>query len=276
MSLTLFVDGHVHIHPCFDIGRFFTAAQRNLRLAAAKQGCAEGAWQGALLLTESGAERAFECLRDGRLVPPAGIRVEHTSDEAVLRVHVAGERPLYLIAGRQIATTSGVEVLSLGTRAVVPDGLTFEEAMERSCATDGLTVIPWGFGKWSLARGELVRKQLKKRPAGSIALGDNGGRLRFAPPPPLFALARELGFAVLPGTDPFPFASQVDRVGSFGFALPDWQDNDDAPVRELLRRLGGLHTTPPYFGRLTGLGRFAISQVHMQIHNRLRAARTPV
>jgi hypothetical protein len=273
VSTTLFVDGHVHIHPCFDIGGFFASAQRNLRKAALAKGCAEGEWQGALLLAESGAVRAFERLREGRDSLPAGIRIEPTRDEACLRVRVDGSMPLYLIAGRQVATTSGVEVLSLFTRDIVPDGLGFEDAMERSCATGGLTAIPWGFGKWSLARGNLVRAQLHARPPGSIALGDNGGRLSFGPPPVLFGEAATLGFAVLPGSDPFPFASQVSRVGTFGFRIDDWDDGEDAPATALLGKLRGRKASPDYFGRLTGPVEFLVSQVRMQYHNRFRPGR---
>jgi hypothetical protein len=89
-------------------------------------------------------------------------------------------------------------------------------------------------------------------------------------------MAEKLGFPVLPGSDPFPFASQVERVGTFGFVLPEWEDNEDMPARTLLRRLRDLHASPSYFGSLTGLGRFTVSQVRMQIHNRLRATPAPV
>jgi hypothetical protein len=269
MSLTLLVDGHMHIHPSFDLGRFFASAERNFRAAAAAQGLAEGQWRGALLLVESGKERAFERLATGQLATPPGVRLEQTADAAALRVYIGGGEPYYLFAGRQIATTSGVEVLTLATRSVVPDRLPFTEAMDRACATDGFAAIPWGFGKWSLARGELVRNEILRRAPGSIGLGDNGGRLSLAPVPELFKFAEQRGFVVLPGSDPFPFPEQVERVASFGFMLEDWQEQDDAPARTLLARLRGLRETPPYFGRLTGLGTFAISQVRMQLHNRL-------
>jgi hypothetical protein len=269
---TLLVDAHVHIHPSFDLARFFSAAARNLRSAAARLGSEEGRWRGALLLAESGPARVFERLASGALFPSDGIRIDPMQDEAALRVRVPGAEPFYLIAGRQIATTSGVEVLSLGTREIVPDRLTFEEAMERSCALEAVTAIPWGFGKWSLARGELVRDQLTRREAGSIALGDNGGRLRGAPTPQLFQLAEELGFAVLPGSDPFPVPSQAERVGSYGFVMGDWHEPDEAPARTLVGRLRGLRVSPPRFGHLTGLARFAVAQLRMQLHNRLRAA----
>ena len=269
---TLLVDAHVHIHPAFDLERFFSAALRNLGRAAAELGIPAGAWQGALLLAEAGRARAFEKLAEGELTPPAGVRVERTNDPAALRIRAPGAQALHLIAGRQVATTAGVEVLSLGTREVVPDGLELEEAIERSLATGGITAIPWGFGKWTLARGNRVRDQLTRRAAGSIALGDNGGRLRHAPAPRLFRLAAELGFAVLPGSDPFPFESQVERVGSYGFVLSDWRDPGDAPARALVARVRGLRSSPPRFGRLTGLAGFTVSQLRMQLHNRLPSA----
>lgn len=269
MKSALFVDGHVHIHSCFDLKQFFCAAHGNLSKAAAERGYGEGQWQGALLLTEAGSARVFERLVNGSLLPPQGITIVRTGDKAALRVTVEGGNALYLFAGRQVATTSGVEVLSLATCDVVPDGLTFEAAMDRSCATDGLTVIPWGFGKWLLKRGEMVQRQLTQRSPGSIALGDNGGRLRFAPSPQLFGLAEKLGFAILPGSDPFPFSSQYKRVGSFGFILDQWHEDQDLPTSALLSRLRGLKVSPTGFGRLTGLGSFAVSQVRMQVHNRL-------
>ncbi len=272
MSLSLFVDGHVHVHPRFDVGRFFSAGQRNLQAAAKDGGCADGQWRGALMLVEAGSQRVFEQLARGELAPPKGIRIEKTADPAALRVHVGAAAPLYLIAGRQIATTSGVEVLSLATCEVVPDGLTFGEALARACKTDGLAAIPWGFGKWSMARGELVKKELLERAPGSIALGDNGGRLGLAPVPPLFKFAAERGFAVLPGSDPFPFPGEVERVGSYGFVLSDWQDND-RPARTLLQQLRGMKASPRYFGHLTGMIPFAVAQVRMQIHNRFLAPR---
>lgn len=269
MSATLLVDGHMHVHPRFDLAAFFRAADRNFRRVARERGLADGQWRAALMLVEAGRERAFERLADGSLPAPAGVEIRPTGDAAALTFSVDGGPPILLTAGRQIATTSGVEVMSLVTREVVPDRLSFEDAMDRSFATDGFTAIPWGFGKWSLARGELVRQQLLRRAPGSIGLGDNGGRLGIAAPPPLFRFAEERGFAVLPGSDPFPFPEQVARVGTFGFVLDGWDPTDPHPAASLLARLRGLKHSPPTYGRLTGLASFAVAQVRMQLHNRL-------
>ncbi|HWW19821.1 MAG TPA: hypothetical protein VNZ06_03365, partial [Steroidobacteraceae bacterium] len=153
---------------------------------------------------------------------------------------------------------------------IVPDGLAMRPTLERVAASGAFPVIPWGFGKWWLRRGELVRRQLTLFAPQSLALGDNGGRLANAPRPTLFQRAEQQGFAVLPGTDPFPFPGQEARVGSYGFVLENWHRSDQ-PVEELLQRLRALSGTPRCFGRLTNPLRFAISQVRMQVRMRTPA-----
>lgn len=268
MSLLLAVDAHVHAHAGFALDRLLDAAGRGLDAAGMGRPVLP-----VLLFAGTGGADGLDPFRPhvGGLVGRWQIR--STAEDASLLAGCEGVT-LMLVGGRQIATRERLEVLALGARTDVPEGLTFPQTLARAAASGAVTVIPWGFGKWTGARGRQVREAVLD-PPGPIFLGDNGGRLRGTASPPLFAEARERGIWNLPGSDPLPFPGQVRRAGSRGFLVEGALDPLQ-PAAGLRRILLGLPRQPELFGTGVGPGAFLISQLRMQLMTRARgAARIP-
>jgi len=269
----VFVDGHVHIYDCFEIAGLFDAAHRNFREAARRHG-AGSRFTGVLMLTETSADHWFQ-----RLVAHASN--EHSEvplDTTPWRVHLlpdkgallatldTGER-LYLIAGRQIITSEGLEVLALASDRLFDDGKPIVEVLAAIRAQGAIPVIPWAVGKWLGNRGKVLSDVLQVESGKDLFLGDNGGRPVFWRYVSHFRQARSSGVCILPGSDPLPFASEISRVGSFGFLLNGVLSNEQpvAGIKELLRNNdAGISS----FGGLDTPMRFLFNQARLRMARR--------
>lgn len=264
---SVLVDAHVHVHPGFACDAFFDAARENFRREAAGLGLRDEVL-GCLLLAEMGPACWFQRARNGQEEGGAW-RFERTSEFESL-VACRGDERLLVIAGRQIATRDGLEVLALARDAGVPDGLPFGETLHRVRASGALPVLPWGFGKWWGRRGRLIAGALERRGSAPLFLGDNGGRPAAGGAPGLFAEARARGVAVLPGSDPLPLPWHSGRAGTYGFLLEGGLDAE-RPAADLRQRVRGLREGPRAFGRLAPLSRFLRDQLALRGGRRLPA-----
>jgi len=261
-------DAHVHVHGCFDSGVFLDAALGNFQRGAGALGLG-GSLAFCLLLTEMKGVSFFQRFRDGGAAGGwGGWTFEPTAEPESLTARRRGtDDRLVLIAGRQIATREGLEVLALCTAEEVPDGLSLGETLDRVRAAGALPVLPWGFGKWWLSRGERVARQIRELPADAeLYLGDNAGRPAGALPSRLLRAAEERGIPVLPGSDPLPLETHADRAGSYGFLLSGKLD-PDRPAQSLARRVrrvraAGGRLRP--FGRRSGLLQFCRDQATLR------------
>jgi hypothetical protein len=261
------VDGHVHLHDCFEAPAFLDAAAANLAAAAKRLGLPDGP-TGCLLLAESQGVDQFARLADGTASTGAW-QVGATTEPVSLMARRPGALPIVLVAGRQIVSRERLEVLAIGTRATFADGRPLDEALAAVKAADALAVVPWGVGKWQGARGRLIGDLLEQNRDGPLFVGDNGGRLRLAPRPKLFAQAQRRSVPVLAGSDPLPSPGQVAKVGGYGFVAGTDLD-PQAPFAALRGYLEGLRTSPETFGRLESLPGFVRSQLAMQVQKRAR------
>jgi hypothetical protein len=262
----LFVDTHVHIYDVFDLDALLDSAVANFTRAARVAGVAEAALEGMLLLTETVRDHAFDALAGGERAPLRW-KVAATPEPAVLAITQDGKMPLWLVAGRQIATEEDLEVLALGTTQRFPDGEPFQTSIAKSEKSAALTALPWGFGKWWGQRGVIIEKTMRAPRDRALFLGDNGGRLSLTSRPKLLRLGERSGLKVLPGTDPLPFTGQELRVGTFGMFLRDW-DSRGRPLEQLVARLVAAPDSPTEFGGLTGVATFVKLQIAMQLRKR--------
>jgi len=270
-STLVLVDAHVHIHPGFSRDAFFDGAMANFRRSAAELGRPND-FLGCLLLAEMGAARWFRRARNGE--EGDGVwSLERTGEAESLVARRSSGETLLVIAGRQIATREGLEVLALANDAGVTDGLPFGEVLHRVRASGALPVLPWGFGKWWGKRGKLVAGALARRGSALLFLGDNAGRLAGGGEPALFREARHRGVTVLPGSDPLPLLWHVQRAGSYGFLL-EGELSRESPAGDLRRRIRELRESPRYFGRRVGLQGFLRDQVALRGRRRLVRAHT--
>ena len=260
------VDCHVHIHDHFDLGRFFDAAAANFTHAAAESSI-PGHAAGALLLSEVQGTRFFAVLRDDTDSLQAGLgpwRIFSTPDPRALLIEKTSTMPLLLVAGRQVRTVEGLEVLALGSLSSIPDGGEIQTTIEQVRDAGGLPVIPWGFGKWTLARGRRIRQLIDTAEPEAFCLGDVGGRWIGSKEPALLTEGRCQGFTVLPGSDPLPFGREIARPGSSGMVLPCSLDMGRA-VEELLLALRGDLSDARAYMQLESLGIFLQHQILMQV-----------
>ena len=162
------------------------------------------------------------------------------------------------MAGRQLVSREGLEVLALLCRADFRDGETAAVLVDQVRAAGGIPVLPWGFGKWLGKRGRILEELCNHRDR-SFFLGDNGGR------PSLLPLARPLrrvvrdGGRLVSGSDPLPLAGEEERVGAYGIRID--ADLDPAePARGLRALLSDDAVACAGYGLPLGTGRFLANQ----------------
>lgn len=238
------VDAHVHLYDCFEIHEFLSAALENLRLAARDTGFNSESTC-VLLLAETPRECAFQRLLGLTKVchqsdaPGRGRRwyVEQLpNDEAGMLATDDTGNTLIVIAGRQIVSSEGLEVLALATNRSIESGRSLRDSIQMINSVDAIAVVPWGVGKWLGQRGKVVRRYIESANRNDVFLGDISGRPSFWPRSDVFRLAESRGIRVLPGTDPLPLRSETRRAGSCGFHI-DHELSLDNPTRALKKAL---------------------------------------
>jgi len=267
MSRPVLVDAHAHLHPAFELPGWLSAAASNIARGARARGVAAEHTVGVLLLAEGRGEGAFARLRSAVGSGMHDWSLHPTAEPESLLIRGAGRLVLIAIAGRQLVTSEGVEVLGLLSARPFIEGAPLRETVRDVMGTGAVAVLPWGFGKWTLRRGELVTSLLRSS-AGDIFLGDNGGRLGAWRTPPLLEEARRLAVPILPGSDPLPFREQQRRIAAFGF-VADVGLDESRPAEGLRAWLHGLEAQPPVYGELETLGRFCWNQARMQWRKRV-------
>lgn len=256
------VDGHVHFHSLERVAPTLDAAAANFRTFGGREtGCV-----GVLLLTQAQGEKVFEALHERADCGNWRIRPNAEEQESLLAER--GDLSVVVVCGRQVRCEAGLEVAALGTTREFPDGLALADTVRDVQASGALACLPWGFGKWLGARGEVVRRALADNRPAALAVCDNGSRLHLLGRPGLIREAGRRGHLVLPGTDPFPFSDDHRRVGSFGFLAAELRTG--APWRELQAWLRAREHSPPAYGNALGPVRFLVNNVGIQVRNRLR------
>ncbi|CAN7293005.1 hypothetical protein LJR225_001540 [Phenylobacterium sp. LjRoot225] len=248
------VDAHVHIYEPVRALEALAQAAQNVRRRS-------GLGRGALLLTESAGFHVFDQLAAS--ATPGG-PIEATSEANALWFR-SQAADLLIIAGRQLVSAEGVEILALGERVASPDGAPLEEMVDSLLARDLLVVAPWGVGKWLGRRKGLVQNLLETRP---VHLGDNGGRPAVWRSP-LFDAARRRGLNVLPGSDVLPIRGRVSGIGSFG-AVVETAWDAAKPAHALLSALKNPATRMQRYGDLRGVPAFIADQLQLRLQKRRR------
>jgi hypothetical protein len=239
----ILVDAHVHLH---DPAR----ALDDLRQAAIAFATFGKILNPAVVML---AERAgYDVFR--RLAT----KLESTGEPESLWFEHADQR-LLVVAGRQIVTSEGLEVLGLATREQIPDGLPAQQVRARLYDTDALVVLPWGVGKWLGKRGRLVDQLIESATPGRLFLGDNGGRPSWWRVPQF-----SRGFPVLAGSDPLPIPGSARTIGRFG-SVVGVTLSEESPAGSLKQALRDPTTRIGTYGRSAPALRFFTDQTRLRI-----------
>jgi hypothetical protein len=265
----ILVDAHVHIYDCFDLEKFLDAAYSNFQAEANRQ-CYGNKFTPILLLAETAENCWFDRLReyaDGRNIHKYRTKQKwgfHPTNENVsLTARSGNSKGLIIVAGRQVETAEGLEVLALSTIGSFESGIPIIDLIKEVKKKDAIPVIPWGFGKWIGGRGDLLKNLLASTEEQAFLLGDNGGRPFLLPAPHIFRLAEKKGIKILPGSDPLPLASEQKRVGSFGLSFHGAISNKH-PAQDLKQFLMNPMTEFETFGRLENTIQFLWNQLALR------------
>jgi hypothetical protein len=265
----VFVDSHVHIHKSFNLPEFFDATWQNVQAAWQLTGDA-GHPQAVLMLTEEAGVNWFEALFRHEIKITDSLqdwKIRSSAEDCSLLIEKKAACSIYLIAGRQIQTKEGLEVLALGLRRTFKDNHAMRETINRVKDAGGLPVIPWGFGKWIGARGKVIDQLIRDVGKGDLYIGDNGGRPRFLKEPKQFEASQRKGIKILRGSDPLPFAREYRRAGSYGFYFVG-ELSEDKPAEDLKQKLADPLFKLNTYGDPERFGNFIRNQLLMQIKKR--------
>lgn len=272
MHALIVIDAHVHVYDCYDMALFFRAARRNFQRAVRESNADQPAI-GVLCLTEGACQDWFRTQRgklesessepDGRL-RREGFHVSPGREPNLLQIDCDDRTRMLVIAGRQIVTREGVEVLALGMVDPVTDGRPITDVIGAIHEVGALPILPWGAGKWMGARKRVIASIVASSHSPEIFIGDNANRPWFWPLPNVFRQNRIFN---IPGSDPLPFATEAARPGSYGayFAIDLDMDRPAAAVISALKQhADGLHV----YGTPERIGRFFRHQMLMQVKKR--------
>ena len=266
------IDAHIHLHDCYDPTDFFDAAEHNFRRLAG-QSSGDSSSAGILVFTEAAGEKAFErlqltaqCVVGGYTESQIAPWSVHSTGENLSVQLTRGKTTVTVIAGRQIAAKEGLEILLIGSKQDISDGLGIDEVLDRTEDSEVVRIVPWGAGKWLFARARLLTRLIKDHAGGNLYLGDESARPWFWPKPSHISKAAKLGIFNLPGTDPLPFSGEHGKVGGYGFEI-DFELGD-RPAINLVRAIRALEAQPDTYGRAENAMKFVHNQVRMQIRKR--------
>jgi len=169
-------------------------------------------------------------------------------------------RSLLILAGRQIISAEKLEILTLATTAILPDGLPAVRIVAEMDAADAIVVLPWGVGKWIGKRGMLVDRLIAEARPGRLFLGDNSGRPGFWP-------VRQFNSAipVLSGSDPLPLPGWQQNVARL-VSVIDADLPSETPAAALKAALRNPAVQVDRAGSLAGAVRFVTDQAKLRLY----------
>ncbi len=218
---TLLLDGHVHLYPNYNLKTAFQLGIQNLRnhlkqAAVKTAGNPLTVW----LLTERWDCNLFKQLAEtSKKAAIGGYEIMATPEKEAILAR-SGKHEHLILAGRQLVSRDGLEVLALATSVTIKDrAFTTAELIQKVNAAKGVAILNWAPGKWFFKRGKIVQEIFEKFTPNEVLIGDNPLRHQFWPKPKLMQAAIAAGFKLIAGSDPLPFLKEEKYIGSYGFQV---------------------------------------------------------
>jgi hypothetical protein len=270
-SALILIDVHVHIYNCFDLKRFFVAAQKNFQ-AAAQQISGENNFSGVLLLTDWAGQNWFKKVSEFINLPDSERRPKlgdwewhHSKEKNSFYFEDLNKNKIFIVSGRKIISSENLEILALSTDDITfEDGLSLQDTVNTILANQSIPIIPWAVGKWLGKRGEVLDSLISEFDPQQYFLCDNGNRPFFWSKPSHFTKFEKKGGRLLSGSDPLHFPSETGRAGGFGcWVKSDLEiDNPSEWLRSVLREPS---KEIQLYGKLETPLRFFRNQLNMQL-----------
>lgn len=237
-TFMIIADTHIHFYPSYDTSTAFNHLIDNLHKlnpSATK----------AAFLTERKECCFFSDLRDDRIPLSDAIKVKETPEPDALLITHADKPPIYLFAGRQIATAERLEILSLTSDCMIDDDLPARDIIHETETIGAIPVLAWALGKWTGRRNSKVANLIRSYSSQKLLIGDSSMRPSFFPQPSLINEAIAKGTTIIAGSDPLPFKGDDKYMGTYA-TLIDASIDETAPVTSM-RRI--LHSNSKIFTR---------------------------
>jgi len=258
MSTPLIADTHVHLHDLYSVPAFLSAAADHFsklsgQLRMSNPDCV-------LCFADMPGQDSFARLKNESegweiTEQERGLRLTRTSDG----------RMLHALPGHQLVTSESLEVLALGCRSRPSAGThSLGEVIEHIREAEGIPVLPWGVGKWTGSRAQV----LQELSSGQIRVrfADNGNRLRNSPLPASLRYAQDHHRFPLAGSDPLPLKSHEVRAGSY---CSVWEPEEEGTALERLNFCLTHPVSVRWAGHLTSPVQFVLDQAVMQRNKHL-------
>ncbi len=262
----ILVDGHVHIYRHFSTSACLDWALKNFGKTAESL-TLSGNIDHVLFLAESSGNDWFAGQQLlARTEPQARLGVYQrvaTMENNSIVFSGPSAKNLVVLAGRQIVSLEGIEVLALGLNEPFPDRIPLQKVLSDMEMRACITVLPWGVGKWLGRRRHVIASLLAQERKPGLFLADSGNRPCFWPLPKFFQPPGPYAPCTLSGSDPLPLANQEKRIGTCGFLLKGPLDLL-RPYGSLKEKIEGQTCPIQTFGKSAGLFSFFSDQLAMQ------------
>lgn len=229
--MLILADTHVHVYPCHDFSKAFDSITRRMDEHAAGRPHLKVA-----CLAERSDCHWFRDVMSGEAGLPAVYDVRRGADGDESFTVTRDGRTLGVVAGRQVRTSDGLEVLSLTSDADVPDGAPAGETINAVLGGNSVPVLSWAAGKWTFARRRIVERLLESAVPGRLLAGDSSLRPAGGGEQGLLSLARGRDIAVVAGSDPLPVPGEEQHCGAY-FTVLSGEFDVEKPAASMRRLL---------------------------------------
>ena len=236
--MEIIADTHIHFYPANDAARLVRGAAQRLTQVARSSAPVL-----ALFLVEPHGFHYFAELRRERDAIGGGVAVEPSPEEEAVCVRLPDGPDVWLLAGRQMATSERMEILALTSATVFPERQPAERTVAMVLEAGAVPVLAWAVGKWMFRRAEVAGALCRAYGPDRLWLGDSALRPVGWPQPALMA---DPARRVLAGSDPLPVPGDEDQAGTYGIRLEG--DFDARRPVTSFRRL--LHADPAMIERV--------------------------
>lgn len=268
-------DLHCHYYPCFDPSKYFDYASNNLSQISPTE------------TDDKISARSLRCLFLADLqwrTPDQFFKLfDHLTGFAATKnineinsytVALQNATPISVIFGYQLISREKLEILVYGLDSPLPDDLPAATITEMALDKGALVILPWGFGKWWFGRGQKIESMISsgthQTGVNRFYVGDNGGRWRNSKVPSQIRSAATRNIWNLPGSDPLPYSSEVERVGGMG-AVIRGNFSAEKPLQTIQAALSSTDTTPDLYGHGASISKVVKLQLAMQIRKQFRS-----